>query len=118
MHYRQRWSLLMLGALVVAILFPYPTWRKFQTSKAPTVAFAAASEAQREVFAQMSKDNRDAAATAYVAMLTVVPAPTNEQPTPVLPDAQVILSGDFIQIDAVHAAQGKVTLYRRADSSL
>ena len=85
MHYRPRWSLLFLGALVVAVLFAYPTWRKFLVGKTSTVAFPAANEAQRAIFAQLSKDNRDAAATAYVAMLTVVPAPTNEQPTPILP---------------------------------
>jgi hypothetical protein len=118
MRYRPRWTLLGLGAIIVALLFTYPTWRTLLTGRASTGAFALASAAQQEVFANMSKSNREAAASAYVAMLTVVPAPTTEQPTPVLPDAQAIKSGDFIQIDAVHLAKGRATLYRSADGSL
>src|SRR2546423_6309123 len=106
MRYRPHWTLLGLGAIFVLLLFTYPMWRTLLTGRASTVAFAGASDAQREIFTKMGKDNREAAATAYVAMLTAVPAPTNEQPTPVLPDAQVILSGDFIEIDAVHTAKG------------
>src|SRR5258707_14629284 len=102
MRYRPRWTLLGLGAVVVLLLFTYPIWRNFLVGRPGSVPFQSASDSQRTVFSAMSKDNRDNAATAYVAMLTVVPAPTNEQPTPVLPDAQVILSGDFTELDAVH----------------
>lgn len=118
MRYRPRWTLLGLGAIVVALLFTYPIWRRFLISPASSGAFSGLTSAQQEVFANMSKANRDAAAAAYYAMLTVVPAPTNEQPTPVLPDAQAIKSGDFIQLDAVHLAKGRATLYRSADGSL
>ncbi len=118
MSYRPRWVLLGLGAVIVLLLFTYPTWRKFLTGRAAVAAFAAASDAQREVLAATSRANRSVAATAYIAMLTAVPAPTNEQPTPVLPDAQVIRSGEFTQLDALRTAQGTVTLYRSADGSL
>jgi electron transfer DM13 len=119
MTYRPRWALLGLGAVIVALLFTYPTWRKFLTGRASVGAFAGASDAQKEVFSDISKKSgRDPASTAYVAMLTVVPAPTNEQPTPVLPDAQVILSGQFITLDAVHTATGNVTVYRSANGNL
>src|SRR2546427_12021389 len=107
MTYRPRWALLGLGAVIVLLLFTYPTWRKFLTGRASAAAFAAASDAQKEVFADISKKSgRDAASTAYVAMLTVVPAPTNEQPTPALPDAQVIVTGQFIALHAVHTGNG------------
>jgi hypothetical protein len=118
MRYRPRWTLLGLGAIVVALLFTFPTWRKFLMGRVSTGAFSNISAAQQEVFASMSKSNRDAAATAYFAMLTVVPAPTSEQPTPALPDAQAIKAGDFIELDAVHLGKGHATLYRSADGSL
>ncbi len=51
-------------------------------------------------------------------MLTVVPAPTAEQPTPVLRDAQAIRFGQFSDLDALRLAKGDVTLYRSADGSL
>jgi Electron transfer DM13 len=119
MTYRPRWALLGFGAVIVVLLFTYPTWRKFLTGRASAGAYAGASDAQKEVFADISKKSgRDAASTAYIAMLTVVPAPTNEQPTPALPDAQAVLTGEFIALDAVHTASGHVTLYRSANGNL
>jgi hypothetical protein len=119
MNYRPRWALLGLGAIVVALLFTYPVWRRFLAGRASAAAFAEANDAQREVFFDISKNSgRDAASTAYVAMLTMVPAPTEEQPTPALPDAQVIRTGQFIELDAVHQAKGKVSLYRSANGKL
>jgi len=122
MRYRPRWTLLGLGAIVVALLFTYPVWRKFMTGRASAEAFGEASDAQKEVFSKISKDKeigREAAATIYVSMLTkVVPAPTSEQPTPVLPNAQIIRSGEFAEIDAVRTGKGDVKLYRSADGSL
>ncbi len=122
MRYRPRWTLLGLGAIVLALLFTYPVWRKFVTGRASVEAFAEANDAQKEVFSKISKDKeigRDAAATIYVSMLTkVVPAPTTEQPTPALPNAQVIRSGEFTEVDAVRTAKGSVKLYRSADGSL
>ncbi len=119
MTYRPRWAMLGLGAVIVLLLFTYPTWRKFLVGRASSAAFAAASDAQKEVLADISKKSgRDAASTAYVAMLTVVPAPTNEQPTPALPDAQVILTGQFSDLDALHTGKGNVTLYRSANGKL
>jgi Electron transfer DM13 len=119
MRYRPRWALLGLGAVVVILLFTYPTWRKFLVGRAAVAAYAEASDPQRAVLADITKkDGRDAAATTYVAMLTVVPAPTAEQPTPALPDAQVIRTGEFVELDAIHTAKGKVTLYRSANGNL
>jgi hypothetical protein len=52
-------------------------------------------------------------------MLTVIPAPTAQQPTPQLPDAQAIARGKFDpSLDAMRQSTGKVTLYRSADGSL
>ncbi|MEP7288784.1 MAG: DM13 domain-containing protein [Chloroflexota bacterium] len=119
MKYRPQWSLLGLGAILVIVLFTYPVWRKVLTGRAAQGSFPAASDAQREALSNIGKEtSRDAAATAYVSILTVVPAPTSEQPTPVLPDAQVIRVGDFLNLDALRTAKGTVTLYRSADSSL
>jgi hypothetical protein len=117
MKYRPHWALLGVGAIVVALLFTYPTWRKFLPTRGAASGFPAASDAQRQILSQMGK-TPGAAATTYIGMLTVVPAPTNEQPTPVLPDAQIIASAEFGELDAIHTARGSVTLYRSANGDL
>lgn len=115
MKYRPQWALLALGALIVVFLFTYPTWRLLLRGRSQAPAFQLASDDQRDILQKMRKD---LAGTAYVAMLTVVPAPTNEQPTPVLPDAQVIEGGTFAGLNSVQTTAGKVVLYRSADGSL
>src|SRR5258708_21063116 len=114
MKYRPRWSLLTIGAVAVILLFTYPAWRRVFTGRAGASAYSAASDAQREVFSKLSKVNGAVAATAYVSMLTVVPAPTAEQPTPVLHDARPIRTGQFRDLDAVRQAKGDITMYRSA----
>jgi hypothetical protein len=118
MKYRPRWSLLAFGAVIVILLFTYPSWRKVFTGRANAGAYPAANDAQRDVLSKLSKQSGPIAATAYTAMLTEVPAPTAEQPTPVLPDAQTIRTASFADLDAVRLAKGDVALYRSADGSL
>lgn len=119
MKYRPRWSLLMLGAIIVLLLFTFPVWRKILPSGGSRGGYANASEPQKEILNQINKLGAGVAPTAYTAMLTVVPAPTALQPTPVLPDAQIIARGKFDpSLDAVRQTAGKVTLYRSADGSL
>lgn len=118
MKYRPRWSVLSIGAIVVILLFTYPSWRRLFLGRASQGRYPAASDAQREALERFGRANRDSAATAYVAMLTVVPAPTNEQPTPVLRDAQVILSGSFVDMDGWRQGKGSVKMYRSADGAL
>lgn len=122
MRHRPRWALIGIGALIVAALFTYPSWRGLITLRGGSGGdFANASDAQREVFAQIRKDKNgglSAAQTAYAAMLTVIPAPTQDLPTPDAAAMQPIKSGDFIQLDALHTAKGKVTLYRLVNNSL
>ena len=119
MKSRPRWSLLAAGALIVLVLFTFPLWRVILVAPGPKGSFALANDAQREAFSKISKSNGAAvAATAYMAMLTAIPAPTAEQPTPSLPDAVPVRSGEFVSLDAVRQATGTVTLYRSADGSL
>ncbi len=120
MKHRPRWGLLSLGALIVLGLFTYPTWRKFVTLRGGSGAdFANATDAQRDVFAKIRKDDSlGAAQTAYAAMLTIMPAPTSDQATPNFSAMEPIKSGDFAQIDARHMATGKATLYRLPDNTL
>jgi len=115
MKHRPQWALLALGALIVVALFTYPTWRRFLRGQAQAPAFQLASDEQRDALQKMRKD---LAGTAYVAMLTVVPAPTNEQPTPVLPDAQAIEGGKFAGLNPIQNTTGTITLYRSANGSL
>jgi hypothetical protein len=118
MKYRPRWMLLAIGASVVFLLFTFPYWRKFMTGRTSEAAFAGATEAQKQVFSDIRKARGgDIAGQAYQAILTVVPAPTQEQPPPVLPDAQIVRQGEFIELDALHSAKGNVSIYRSADGS-
>ncbi len=96
MKSRPRWSLLAAGALIVLVLFTFPLWRVILVAPGPKGSFALANDAQREAFSKISKSNGAAvAATAYMAMLTAIPAPTAEQPTPSLPDAVPVRSGNL-----------------------
>ncbi len=113
-----QWTLLAIGALIVAILFAFPLWRKVLTPRGGKAPFVV-SDAQQAVFANWKKGYVPGAqATAVAAMQTIVPAPTAEQPTPVLPEASVIRSAEFTSLDAVRQSAGTITLYRSADGSL
>jgi hypothetical protein len=108
--------LLGLGALIVALLFTFPLWRKVFTGRSQNVLFALADSAQREVLLRMP--DREAASRAYSAMLTAVPVPTQAQPGSIPRGAQVIVTTDFKKLDALHLAEGKVTIYRLIDDSI
>src|SRR5437773_2465208 len=95
MKYRPRWSLLSFGAIIVILLFTFPVWRKILPGTGSKGGYPQASDAQRDIFSQFNKLGPNVAPTAYAAMLTVIPAPTAQQPTPVLPDAQPIARGKF-----------------------
>jgi hypothetical protein len=116
MRHRPRWALLGLGALIVALLFTFPLWRKVFTSRSQNVLFALADPARRDVLLRMP--DRDSAAKAYSAMLTPVPVPTQEQPGSIPRGAQVIVTTDFKKLDALRVAEGKVTMYRLIDDSI
>lgn len=110
-----RWGILILGALIVVLLFTFPVWRTLLRSATSQRAFADASEAQREVL--LKEKDRNLAATAYVSLLVTVQAPTpTGAPTALAQDA--ILTGKFTEIDAVHKATGRVSLYRLIDQSI
>jgi hypothetical protein len=115
-RHRPRWTLLGLGALIVALLFTFPLWRKVFTGRSQNVLFALADSAQREVLLRMP--DRDAASKAYSAMLTEVPAPTPGQSDSIPTTAREIVTTDFRKLDALHMAEGKVTIYRLIDDSI
>jgi hypothetical protein len=119
MKYRPRWALLAAGALVVIALFTYPSWRGFfTTTGGGGVDYANASEAQKEVYSQMRRTPGANPATAYAYSQTIVPAPTSDYPTPDNASLQAVKIGQFVEIDAVHTATGRATIYRRSDNSL
>jgi hypothetical protein len=116
MRHRPRWGLLTLGALMVAALYTFPLWRSAFSGEAQTMAFPLVEPAERAVL--LSLPNREFAATAYAAMLTAVPVPTEAYPPPVPPEAQPIRRGAFTTLDAVHTAQGTASFYRLIDDSV
>ncbi len=115
MKYRPRWILLGMGAVAVALLFTFPLWRTMLRGRTTTRPFALAEEPQREVLLRMPDRNK--AATAYAALLTPAPVPTNQQP-PTPGNAEVLRTGTFAQLDALHRAEGDVTLFRLAGGNI
>jgi hypothetical protein len=113
MRYRPRWALLTLGALVVVALFTYPFWRSVFMRPVQSVPFGQADPAQREVLLRMA--DRNLAATAYAAMLTVVPVPTEMQPPALPAEAVAFITAEIKPIDAVHNAEGRAVFYRLVD---
>jgi hypothetical protein len=105
-----------MGALLVAVLYTFPLWRGLFRAGETTIPFPLASAEQRNVL--QSLPNAELAATAYAALLTVVPVPTEDEPPPVPPEAQPVLRGQFTALDAVHTGQGDIVLYRLPDDSV
>src|SRR5262249_32024572 len=113
-----QWTLLAIGALIVVILFTFPLWRKVLNSRGGKPSFVI-SDALQAVCSTWKKGYLPGAqATAVAAMQTIVPAPTAEQPTPVLPEASSVRSAEFSSLDAVRQSAGTATLYRSAGGSL
>lgn len=109
------WSILFVGALIVAALFTYPLWRGLLNPGSARRAFDLLPEPQREVLLRM--DDRNAAATAYAGALTPDPMPTLAlTATPFTFDPS--LAGRFREIDAFFRAQGVARIYRLSDESL
>jgi hypothetical protein len=108
-----RWSILALGALIVVALFTYPQWRTLLRPQQAPRLFALASDAQREFL--LRQDDRNAAATAYAALIITVPAPAG---VPTAPGLSPLLGGRFGEINAVHRAEGRVRIYRLTDNSI
>src|SRR5579859_5898334 len=122
MKNRPRWFLISLGALIVAGLFTYPTWRSalknYLASRGSSSDFSNVSPEQRDLLLQMRHTPNANPQAVYQAMLVTVPAPTSDAPTPDPALAQPIRSGGFVTIDPIHTASGHATLYRMNDNSL
>jgi len=119
MRSRPNWVVLGLGALIVIVLFSYPQWRTVlnRRSVTPGGAYGGVSQPQQDILVQMRRTQGANPDLAYQALLTSVPAPTSDAPTPDGTQMQAIAGGDFVTLDAVHTATGHVTLYRLSDNS-
>lgn len=119
MRYRPNWGLLLLGALVVIGLFTYPVWRTFIVIRTTGLDFSDLNQNQQNALIQIRRtQGPNAVGTAYFALKTAIPAPTQDFPTP-NSVSQAVKGGQFIEIDAIHSAKGRATIYRNAsDNSL
>jgi len=119
MRYRPNWTLLGLGALIIIGLFTYPRWRTLLNRRSTTSssAYSDVSAAQQDILLQMRRTPNANPDVAYPFLLTSVPAPTSDAPTPDGAQMVAIASGDFVTLDAVHTATGHATLYRLNDGS-
>lgn len=121
MRYRPNWGLLTFGALIVVMLFAYPTWRKLIVIRGGSVAdFSDATSNQQSALVQIRRtQGPNAAATAWTLFKTAVPAPTSDFSTPNGGVFQAVRGGDFIEIDAIRTAKGRAAIYRSSsDNSL
>jgi hypothetical protein len=120
MRYRPNWGLVTIGALLVLVLFTFPAWRGFVNVRLGGQDFSDASESQRAALLQIRRtQGPNAAGTAYRSLLTIVPAPTKDRPTPDGGRFQPVKGGEFIELDAIHIARGRAVIYRNAaDNSL
>jgi hypothetical protein len=119
MRYRPNWGLLLLGALIVGALFTYPIWRTFIVVRTSGLDFSDLNQNQQNALIQIRRtQGANAQATSYYALKTIIPAPTQDYPTPGSV-SQAVKAGQFIQIDAIHSGSGRATIYRNsADNSL
>ncbi len=115
MRYRPNWLLITLGAVVVAMLFTYPAWRTAVVLRPRGLDFAEASEGQRAILnGEIRRTSAPYAATAYAALLTSIPAPTSDNPTPDGSRFQAVKGGDFMEINALQTGKGRAAILRNA----
>jgi hypothetical protein len=124
---RLRLLLILFGAALVAASFTFPLWRPLFVSTIAEEAFPGLPANLQDAFAQLPSDqqaaflsmaaeNRDTAVAMAVAALQNPVVMLEEQPTPDGAITVQVARGEFARIDAVHWAQGTVTIFSFPDN--
>ena len=129
MNTRLRLLLVTLVALLVALVFAFPYWRPLFVREAAKGGFPGLAPEQQTAFQQLSATQQaayqqlmptDATMAVEMAQFALGPdnvVPTEEQGMPEMTDPAVLVSGSFTQVDPIHGAAGKVTIYELPDKS-
>jgi hypothetical protein len=121
MNTRLRLLLISLGGLLVIAVFTFPLWQPLIVNTVVDEPFEisvrAAPTEMQESLRVMATQNPTMAATLAVAVSTSVGVPEEEQEMPEMTDPVVISEGSFIQIDAIHGAEGSATIYQLPDGT-
>jgi hypothetical protein len=123
---RFRLAIIGLGALLVVAVYTFPVWypRLADTTVAETYpglspaqqsAFRKLPQEQREIIQALRQENAEQALEVVTALLSDDQEILDDMPETNRP---IILAfGNFIAIDAVHQAEGTVTVYQLPDDS-
>ncbi len=121
MNTRLRLLLIGLGGLLVVAVFTFPLWRPLFVDDVVDEPFAVSLQAvpteMQDEFRAMATQNPEMAATMAAAAATSIAVPTEEQAMPEMTDPVILSNGSFIQIDAVHGAEGMATIYQLPDGA-
>lgn len=121
MNTRLQLLLIGLGGLLVIAVFTFPLWRPLFVDDVVDEPFEIALRSvpteMQEDFRAMATQNPTMAATMAAAAATSVTVPEEEQAMPEMTDPVIVSNGSFIQIDAIHGAEGTATIYQLSDGS-
>jgi hypothetical protein len=127
---RFRLLLIVIGALLVAATFTFPTWYPLlPQGGGPTVQFAGLPPELDAAFGVLPEDIQQAYLTLAdtepeqaLAMLTARlrggdPAPASDQELPQLVGSVIAARGSFAGVDSLRVVEGDVTIYQAADGA-
>jgi hypothetical protein len=132
MNTRFRLLLIVLGALLVAATYTFPSWQRLLSSSntqatdelltalSPELqpTFVALPNDQQTAYRQQASQNLQAALTMVNTALQPADALSDAiQALPSMSGPVVVASGEFTHLDAIRWAQGNVTVYQQADNS-
>jgi hypothetical protein len=119
---RKQLPFIGLALLVLGGAITFPLWRPLVVNDVVDEGFPAAFSVlpadQQSAFREMREENPDMASTLAAAAVVSVEAPAVEQVMPDMPPEPLVVSaGSFIEIDAIHGAEGSATIYQLPDGS-
>ena len=129
MQLRFRFILLALVALVAVAVWTFPTWRGYFRERGANDAFPGLALDLQADFLALPADMRMAlldlretnAAMALEMALVAISgpeaAPIDERAGNALTGSQVLASGEFQELDALHYGAGRATIYELIDST-
>jgi electron transfer DM13 len=129
MNNRLRLLVIAVGAFAVVLVMTFPLWRPLFINTVVNEGFPGLSTDQQAAFERLGPTRQSAfqdliptdatmaVAMAKAAMSQDEAVPTDEQAMPQMTDPQSVATGSFIQIDVIHGASGKVTIYQLPDNS-
>ncbi|MEO8608962.1 MAG: DM13 domain-containing protein [Chloroflexota bacterium] len=130
MNNRLRILVILIGAFMVIATFTYPRWQPFFVRQVAEDRFPGLSASQQTAFLALPTEQQGAfyelMSTADATMVVglvrgaIVPVtivPTANQGAPEMTDPTVVAVGTFKEIDAIHKASGKVTVFQLPDNS-